>query len=771
VCVEAEDAQEALRAIGLLGEQELVPWVLLGKNDAYRWLDRLAKTTAPLIVSLNFPPAPRFDDAGERAGVETQALRDWYLAPEDPGRLAGAKVRFAFTGHGLKERGDFHDRVRRAVERGLSAERALAAVTTGPAAILGVPQLGVIAPGAIANLTLTDGEPFAKETKVAEVWVDGVRYPGDLTPPGPKDLAGEWRLELTGAGVVALELEHEAGAVRASVRQDGESVPLSSFVRRRHGLELTLPAEALPGLRGPVVVRGTVSGRLLRGSWEGSGAPGGELGVAYGGEVLGRRTAAAKEEDDDGAGDSGPAATPLDLGAAPAWPPAPEPAPPAVLVQGARIWTQGPRGVLEGADLLCVGGEITAVGYDLEAPPGAVVVDGRGKHLTPGLIDCHSHSFVVGRVNESSNTCTAEVRIGDVLDAQTVRIYQQLAGGLTTANVLHGSANAIGGQNAVVQLRWGEAARDLVFEGAKPGIKWALGENPKRSNWGRDRPPRYPASRLGVQEAIRERLLAARSYQRELAAWRGTPRADRIPPRIDLQLEALVEVLEGERLVHCHSYRQDEILALLRLAEEFGFTVGTFQHVLEGYKVAEELAAHGAGASTFSDWWAYKFEVYDAIPHNGALMHRRGVVVSFNSDSSELARRLNQEAAKAVRHGGLEPAEALDFVTRNPARQLGVDGRVGSLQVGKQGDFVLWSAHPLGVQAKCEQTWIAGRRYYERTRDQAAYALSLLERAGLLAAAQAARHGEDAIAADGWRPTVPFDGAHAESACCQGGGR
>ncbi|MBX3469551.1 MAG: amidohydrolase, partial [Planctomycetes bacterium] len=451
------------------------------------------------------------------------------------------------------------------------------------------------------------------------------------------------------------------------------------------------------------------------------------------------------------------------------WPPRPEPAPHAVLVRDAVLWTLGPRGTLRG-DLLVRDGAIAAIGTALEPPPGALVIEAAGRHVTPGIVDCHSHAFMQGGVNEGTNSCTAEVRVADVVDAETVDIYRQLAGGVTTANLLHGSANAIGGQSATVHLRWGEPARRLLVEGARPGIKFALGENPKRSNWGQNLEPRYPRSRAGVEELIRERFLAARNYRRALDAWIQAEDASRTPPRPDLQLEALVEVLEGDRLVHCHSYRQDEILAMLRLAEEFGFTVGTFQHVLEGYKVARELAEHGAGASTFSDWWAYKFEVYDGIAYNAALMTRAGVLTSINSDSAEMARRLNQEAGKAVRYGGLSDVEALALVTLNPAIQLGLGERLGSLEPGKQADFVLWSAHPLTMEAVCDQTFIAGRRYWDRLgRDREARAGLEVERRELLRAAEAARRSDAEPKATGWRPTFGGrrGGAEAlEQGCC-----
>ena len=442
------------------------------------------------------------------------------------------------------------------------------------------------------------------------------------------------------------------------------------------------------------------------------------------------------------------------------WPPDPEPAPRAVLVRGATIWTCGPEGVLQNADLLAVGGKIQRIGTQLAAPADALVIEARGKHLTPGLIDCHSHSDIVGSVNEFTHSCTAEVRVADVVNSRSMALYRELAGGLTCANQLHGSANAIGGQNAVIKLRWGASPQGLIFAGAPAGIKFALGENPKRANWASGS-ARYPKTRMGVEQVIRERFLAARDYERR---WRDFERRQGksgiLPPRRDLQLEALVEVLNGTRLVHAHSYRQDEILMLLRLADEFGFRVATFQHVLEGYKVADELARAGSGASSFSDWWAYKFEVYDAIPYSGSLMAERGVVVSFNSDSSELARRLNLEAAKAVKYGGTSEAEALLFVTLNAARQLGIAARVGSLEAGKDADFVLWNGHPLSTYTLCEQTWIDGRRYFDRSRDLEARAAMQAERELLLEKARAARKLEDTKDGSDWKPSYLQERGH-----------
>ncbi|HLX12379.1 MAG TPA: amidohydrolase, partial [Bacteroidota bacterium] len=386
-----------------------------------------------------------------------------------------------------------------------------------------------------------------------------------------------------------------------------------------------------------------------------------------------------------------------------------------LLIRGAKIWTSGPQGNLDSGDMLVEKGKIVSVSSHIDAPSDAVIVDAKGMNLTAGIIDCHSHTGTAGDVNEVGSAITAEVRIGDNLSGDDIADYRELAGGTTTANVLHGSANPIGGQNQVVKWRWGMLPEELKFENAMPGVKFALGENPKQSNWGDRNTTRYPQTREGVEQIIRDEFHAAQDYTKAQTEFKDGKR--KIPVRRDLQLDAVAEILNGTRLVHSHSYRQDEIEMLMHVSDDFGFRIGTFQHVLEGYKIADVLAAHGVGASTFSDWWAYKYEVIDAIPYNGALMHDQGVVVSYNSDSDEQATRLNTEAAKAMKYGGVSPQEALKFVTINPAIQLHIDKRVGSLEPGKDADFVLWNGDPLSTYTIALQTWVDGRKFFDRDED------------------------------------------------------
>jgi imidazolonepropionase-like amidohydrolase len=391
------------------------------------------------------------------------------------------------------------------------------------------------------------------------------------------------------------------------------------------------------------------------------------------------------------------------------------------LIKNATVLTVT-HGRIDHASILIRDGKIADVGANIAAPAGATIIDASGQFVMPGIIDCHSHIAIDGDVNEGSVAVSSMVNIADVLNPEDSAIYWDLAGGVTAANVLHGSANPIGGQTIVIKLRWDKPASELPFEGAVPGIKFALGENPKHSTI---RPPpgipeRYPATRLGVEEVIRQAFTEAREYKKKWDDYnrrKAAAEQNLIPPRRDLKLDPLVEVLEGRRYIHAHCYRQDEILMLMRVANEFGFKVRTLQHVLEGYKVADEMAAHGAAGSTFSDWWAYKVEAYDAIPYNASLMAQHGVVVSVNSDDAEEARHLNQEAAKSMKYGGLSYDDSLKLVTLNPAIQLGIDNRVGSIDVGKDADLVIYDHDPLSVYAVAQKTLIDGQVYFDRQRD------------------------------------------------------
>src|SRR5277367_2618830 len=393
----------------------------------------------------------------------------------------------------------------------------------------------------------------------------------------------------------------------------------------------------------------------------------------------------------------------------------------AIFIQNTTILTVT-HGNIEHGGILIRDGKIAAVGADLKAPADATVIDATGQFVMPGIIDCHSHIAVDGSVNEAGPAVSSMANIADVLNPDDINIYRDLAGGVTTANILHGSANPIGGQTVVIKLRWGKPASELPFQGALPGIKFALGENPKHSNFPTPPgvTPRYPGTRLGVEEVIRQAFIEAREYKKQWDDYNQRKAAGEqnlIAPRRNVQLDPLVEVLEGKRYVHAHSYRADEILMLIRVADEFGFKVRTFQHVLEGYKIADEIAASGAGGSTFSDWWAYKMEAFDAIPYNAALMADRGVIVSVNSDDAQEARQLNQEAAKSMKYGGLSANDALKLITLNPAIQLGIDNRVGSIDVGKDADLAIFNHDPLSVYAVVQKTLIDGQVYFDRQRD------------------------------------------------------
>jgi len=727
VIFEVSNDLNLVRALNIAREFNLAVMVC-GSGHEYRQLEKIKTAGVTIILPLDFPEKPKVETPEEALAVSLEALQHWELAPSNPYWLHQAGVPFAFTTNKLKQESDFIPRVRRAIERGLPVSAALAALTTVPAKIVGEEnRLGSIAPGKFANLVVTDGELFAEKTSILEVWIEGKRH--EIKKPAAFDLRGKWQLTLRHNGLggdLQLELNGTPEKLSGEVSREKARARLTKAQLDDKQVALVFKGDSL-GWAGVIRLSGFAEPNLLQGQGEmADGSP-----VWWSAKRVEPFQEKAQEK-------------PKTAATAMAWRKiypyggfgrsAPPEQPPVLLVRGATLWTSGPAGKLENADLLIKAGKIVQIGKDLAVPPGAMTIDAKGKHVTPGLIDAHSHA-AASSINESGQAVTAEVSIGEVIDPSDINIYQQLAGGLTTAHVMHGSANPIGGKNQVMKWRWGADAEGLKFVEAPPTIKFALGENVKQSNWGDRFTTRYPQTRMGVEQIIRDRFRAARDYEK---AWHEFSAANRknpgsiIPPRRDLELETLLEILHGKRFIHCHSYRQDEILMLVRLAEEFNFKVGTFQHVLEGYKVAEAISAHGAGASCFSDWWAYKFEVYDAIPYNGALMHQQGIVVSFNSDSDELARRMNLEAAKAVKYGNLDEQEALKFVTLNPAKQLKVDHLIGSLEVGKQADFVIWSGSPLSTYSICEQTWIEGRKYFDRSEDLELRAALEKERAALI---------------------------------------
>lgn len=710
VIFETTDELSLLRAANLAKEFNLKLWVR-GTGSEYRRLDAVKRTSAPIILPVNFPEAPSVQTAEEALNVSLRDLRYWDEAPENPKKLHEAGIAFSFTTATLKDASSFLGNIRTAVKRGLPAEAALAALTMNPARLFGVEsKLGSIEAGKMANIVVADGDLFQNEkVKIIETWVSGKRYEVKSRPES--ELRGTWTAMLTGAAIdtLSVTIKGEQDKLEGTVKARGKESKLTKIDYSGLSAALSFNAESL-GIPGVVRMTGSMIDKTLMGTGE---LPGGES----------FRWSAMMTEPFKMEPDTSKAKPPQMSSFQPVYPPGefgrpsiPE-QPAKVLFQHATVWTSGPQGTLSDADVYVEKGKIVKVGANLAIPADALVVDAGGKHITAGLIDCHSHSAAAGSVNESGQAITAEVRIGDVVDSDDIGIYRELAGGLTAANILHGSANPIGGQNQVIKLRWGALPEEMKFEGALPGIKFALGENVKQSNWGDRYTSRYPQTRPGVEQIIRDEFRAALDYERTWKEYQSGKK--KIPPRRDLQAETLLEIIRGKRIVHSHSYRQDEILMLIRVAEEFGFTIGTFQHVLEGYKVADAIAKHGAGASCFSDWWAYKMEVYDAIPYAGALMHNAGVVVSFNSDSDEQARRMNTEAAKAVKYGGVSEQEALKFVTLNPAKQLRVDHRVGSLEAGKDADLVVWSGHPLSTYAFCEQTWVDGRKYFDREEDRA----------------------------------------------------
>ena len=711
VIFETGSEEEYLRAHGLAAEFGLDAWYR-GNGLEYRLIDVLRGRTEPLIVPLDFPDAPDVGHPGAALDASLADLRHWYLAPTSPAQLSDAGVRFAITTDGLSSLNEFLPNLRVAVARGLEADDALAALTTTPASWLGIDRThGTIAEGKVANLIVSEGDLFAEEATVRDVWVQGRVYgvtrPAQIDPRGSWEIASddEWGFE------AVLVLEGPLNRLRGylDIGSTGPELPggaridleSASAVAETGRIDVRFNGEVL-GYQGMALLSGSVRGDDFFG-WTSlpNGADPSFRGIRTEPfEGAARGTVAMDVPEIDL-----PFIRPMmDYGRTSV----PE-QPGAVVVRNATVWTQGPQGIIEGADLLVRAGTVEAVGVDLDAPGGAVEIDASGKHVTPGMIDPHIHSGV-SAVNESGFAIVPEVRMGDVVTHNNIWMYRQLAGGLTTAHIKHGSANPIGGENVFVKMRWGSLPEDLKLENAPRTVKFALGENPKR------RQGRYPDTRMGVQEIIRDHFMAARDYEREWQQWEENQEG--LPPRRDLRMEAILDILDQELLISSHGYRADEFLALVRLAEEFGFRVQTLQHGVEAYKIAPELAASGVAAVVWSDWGAFKMEAYDATVYNARILIEAGVVTSLHSDNSEIASRMNWEAGKLLRTG-LTPEQAMSTVTNQAAEAVAIHEQVGSLEAGKDADFVIWSGNPLSQFSRAEQTWVDGRRYFSLEEDAA----------------------------------------------------
>lgn len=720
---EARNWKDILR-VAHVGEEMGKSFVIKSDGDAYQRTEEIKATGRSLIVPLDFPEAPKVNDALESYRPSLKAMKHWELAPSNAGMLAKAGIPFAFTSKGLKKKSKMMGNLRKAMKRGLSEQDALRALTSTPAAMLGVDKmLGSLKPGYLANFLVTDGPVFGKESRILENWVAGKRYA--VTNAQETSLAGTYKLTF-GDRTEQLTITGKPGKYKASLKASakGKKKKKKSKDDKDSGgkLSITVNESMVTLISKKDHVR--LSGWRTAEGIEGravlkDGSISTFKAVRTGdGEKKEKKKKVKKES---------PALSAVTRPFLPfGWTEKPEAE--TLLIRNATVWTMEADGVLKETDVLVKDGKIAQIGKNLP-DSGARVIDGTGKHLTPGIIDEHSH-IALDSVNDTT-TNSGMVRMGDVVDSEDINIFRNLAGGVVAAQLLHGSANPIGGQSALIKMRWGAAPRDMLIEDADGFIKFALGENVKRSS--NSNSIRYPKSRMGVEQVYMDAFSAAADYREAHNAYNAlADKTGAVAPRRDLALDAMVEIMEKERFITCHSYVQSEINMLMHVAEKFGFNVNTFTHILEGYKVAEKMADHGVGGSTFSDWWAYKWEVRYAIPYNTTLMHDAGVTVAVNSDSSEMSRRLNQEAAKSVKYGGMSEEDALKMVTINPAKLLHLDDRMGSVKAGKDADLVLWSDNPLSIYARAEKTMVDGVLYFELDKHEAQLEAAEAERTRLV---------------------------------------
>ena len=680
-----------------IGDQFGVNYVIIGGGDEYEAIENIKATNAKYIIPLNFPDAYDVSDPYMAGYVSLEDMRAWNQAPTNPKVLSDNGIVFSFTTHELKKATDIKEKLTKAIRYGLSKTKALEALTTTPAQLLGESdKIGSLQPGRYANFLVTSGDIFDKETTLYENWVQG--HKNIINNKDQKDIRGSYDLS-AGGKIYKMVISGEASKPKSEVKI-GEIKYDSKITYKEDWVTFSITDSLKTVIRGTSIVsRATnnFSGRLILPN-----------GIETSFSAIKSGPVDSDEKKDKKEEETSPEVVPI------TYPNVgygfkTKPSSRNLLFQNATVWTGESDGVLNNTDVLVKNGKIVSIGKKLGAG-GATVVDATGKHLTAGIIDEHTHVGIEGRGNEGGHNSSAEVTIEDVINYEDIGIYRNLAGGVTSMQILHGSANPIGGRSAIVKLKWGEDSNDLIYKNTPKFIKFALGENVKQSNWGDNEKSRFPQSRMGVEQLFVNYFNRAKEYEEEKK--KGEPY------RYDEEMEVLVEILNGERFVTCHSYVQSEINMLIKVAEKFNFRVNTFTHILEGYKVADKMKAHGVGGSTFSDWWAYKFEVNDAIPYNASIMAGQGITVAINSDDEEMSRRLNQEAAKGVKYGGMTEEEAWKMVTINPAKLLHLDDRVGSIKEGKDADLVLWSDHPLSVYAKAEKTIIEGAVYFDIEKDK-----------------------------------------------------
>lgn len=680
-----------------VGDEYGVQYVILGGGDEYERVNEVKNTNASLIIPINFPDAYDVENPFLASGLSLSDMRAWNQKPTNPKVLAENNIKFALTTHSLKSPKEFKSNLLKAIEYGLSEEKALESLTTIPAQLLGKQNtIGSLKNGTYANFLITSGNIFDKETTLYENWVLGQQNViEDMTI---KDIRGDYEFRLAGEDY-KMSLKGELSKLKSEIIS-GDNTLGSKVSYSDNWVTISMTTKDSTKQEFVRIIANVDSDNNLRGT---TTMPTGNEMSFYAKSL--KKEDDTKSDDKKKSKDSTEKVFPVTFPNN-AYGFTELPKAETLLFKNATVWTNEADGILENTDVLIKNGKIAKIGQNL-SDNSAKVIDATGKHLTAGVIDEHSH-IAAASINEGGQNSSAEVSIEDVVEPGDISIYRNLAGGVTSIQILHGSANPIGGRSAIIKLKWGESADNLIYDNSPKFIKFALGENVKQSNWSSY--SRFPQTRMGVEQLYIDYFTRAKEYDALKKSGK--------PYRKDIELEVLAEILNKERFISCHSYVQSEINMLMKVAEKFNFNINTFTHILEGYKLADKMKEHGVGGSTFSDWWAYKYEVNDAIPYNAAIMHNQGVTVAINSDDGEMSRRLNQEAAKAVKYGGVSEEEAWKFVTLNPAKLLHIDDKVGSIKVGKDADVVLWTDHPLSIYAKAEKTIIEGVTYFDLKRDE-----------------------------------------------------